>query len=245
MSTANNTSAHLQASFLAIGLSDARRVTPDDTGEIEAIEATMAFVPLVELAVSKALACKYDFPGVFEYEVSQELGSWLHGEMPVSLNAVANKLLKLCREFFCTECAELDQAIHEYLKETGELTFKEEFGDRIFAVANANDTSDGLAQLGIVHDEFVIYDAKQTPCGRFFTDSMQEYQITHKQRDLLDGINSLLTSLSTNPVHVQAAAGIEDPFGLQQKLLAHPEIASKLSGVFAELTLDIIKSEKA
>ena len=42
-----------------------------------------------------------------------------------------------------------------------------------------------------------------------------------------------------------AAAGIEDPFGLQQKLLAHPELASKLSGVFAELTLDIIKSEKA
>ena len=76
-------------------------------------------------------------------------------------------------------------------------------------------------------------------------DSMHEYQITHKQRDLLDGINSLLTSMSTNPVHVLAAAGIEDPFGLQQKLLAHPELASKLSGVFAELTLDIIKSEKA
>ena len=245
MSTANKTSAHLQASYLAIGLTDARNGNPDETGEIEAIEAIMVFAPLVELVVAKALANKYEFHGYFEYEVTQELGSWLHGRMPVSQTAFSNKLLELCQSFFRTECAELNEAVSEFLKQIGQLTFKQEFGDRICAVANANDTPDGLAQLGIVHDDYVITDAKQSPCGRFFTDSMHEYQITHKQRDLLDGINSLLTSMSTNPVHVLAAAGIEDPFGLQQKLLAHPELASKLSGVFAELTLDIIKSEKA
>ena len=74
---------------------------------------------------------------------------------------------------------------------------------------------------------------------------MAEYQITHEQRDLLVTINSLLDSMVKNRVSVLADPAIKDVFGLQQKVLAHPDLQAQLSNVIGALMLDIIESEKA
>ena len=245
MSTEKTISAAIQAGYLTHGLITARTNAPDESGEIESVESIMDFVPLVEAVVAQAVASKYQFSGVFEYEVTEKIGAWLHGQMPVTKRAFVVKLLALSRSFFGNECEELHSALSGFVQEEPMVPFKQVFGSKVFSLHNANDSSEDKAQLGIVHDDFVITDASMSTCGRFFVDSMAEYQITHEQRDLLVTINSLLDSMVKNRVSVLADPAIKDVFGLQQKVLAHPDLQAHLSNVIGALMLDIIESEKA
>lgn len=245
MSIEQSITASLQADYLTHGFISARHHAPDESGEVESVESILVFVPFVEHVIAHALACEYEFPGVFEYEVTQELGAWLHGRMPVSFTAFSNKLLELSCNFFRTDCAELQLQLSRLAQEKEQRTLKQAFGDHVFSLVNANDNTEANAQLGILRDDFVITDPKMSTCGRFFVDSMHDYQITHQQRDLLASMNSLLVSMAKNRVSVLADTAINDAFGLQQKVLAHPELQAQLSNVIGALMLDIIKSEMA
>jgi len=57
--------------------------------------------------------CEFDFPGVYDYEVSEPFGAWFteylfeHGDTPSKFNAV-EKLIELAVEFF-TQCGQPDE----------------------------------------------------------------------------------------------------------------------------------------
>lgn len=245
MSTPRTSSAVLQAGYLTHGFISARSNSLGESGEAETVETIMGFVPCVEAVVAQAISSGYEFPGVFEYEVTQEIGSWLNGRLPLSRQEFALKLLDLSRNFFRTPCDELRDALDKLLGAEAKPSIARSFGDHSFALVRAKDGSEGVAQLGLEIKEFVICDAKVSSCGRFFVDSMHEYQITHKQRDHLEALNTLLSTMTQNCVAALTSAASEDVFDLQQKVLAHQDWKGQFSNAIGASLLDIIKSGKA
>lgn len=245
MSTPRTSSVVLQAGYLTHGFISARSNSLGEPGEVETVETIMVFVPYVEAVVAQAISSGYEFPGVFEYEVTQEIGSWLNGRLPLSSQEFAQKLLDLSRNFFRTQCDELRDTLDKLLGDEAKPSIARAFGDHSFALVRAEDGSEGVAQLGLVRNDFVICDAKMSSCGRCFVDSMHEYQITYQQRDHLESLNTLLSALAQNCVDALASTTTGDVFDLQKKVLSHQDWKSQFSNAIGACLLDIIESEKA
>lgn len=71
--------SHLTAAFMAIGLTGSEHFSKAhehiDIGHIDMVDSLLAYAPFVDALGDAGFAAVGDYPGVFLYEVAEEIGS--------------------------------------------------------------------------------------------------------------------------------------------------------------------------
>lgn len=102
---------HVHAAYLAKGFLKSGPLSLNEVdafgGEIGAIFIAVKPVETVCLALHKAESLGFEYPGVFDYEVTEPLGEWLRKNPTATHTLISVELIKMMEDLFSRDCSEI------------------------------------------------------------------------------------------------------------------------------------------